>query len=122
RSIASRRKRDATDREDCSQLAAEAVGLRDRSPGIDRTFMLAVQIDCELLPDRLAFARDRGLEQIVLNILRQAAPTSRASLSQGPGHRLRSFAGPVRSAVARHPSRPAEGRYQRLVFGPASPL
>jgi hypothetical protein len=72
---------------DRQPLTAEAVGLRDlsRLHGIGRTFMLAVQIDREPLPDRFAFGRDRRLEQIVLNLLRQDAPTSSNSLPQRLG-------------------------------------
>jgi hypothetical protein len=44
--------------------------------------MLAVQIYREGLPDRFSLREHSGLEQIVLDLRRQAAPAARDGLSQ----------------------------------------
>ena len=90
--------------------------------GIHRARMMVVQVDGELLPDCSALAGDRGLEQVVLNILRQAAPPPH----HGAPERAAEVVGLLRRQPARgvpllDAGRRAQGCErlgERLVLGP----
>jgi hypothetical protein len=54
--------------------------------GMQRPLVLAMQEDCELLSNGLAFRAHRGFEQIMLGFLRQTAPTPSDRMAKRSRH------------------------------------